>query len=137
MQCGHCDVETWQRAKKGLNAEERKSCPPRDLVGELYLMNLGGDCSQCCCVPAKAQELSPSGASSLGNPDQTCRQEGLEQSRAAGALPSKTCDSNCRDIVAQLQVPFLSWQSLLKTPSKCFFNASKRLSFSRLLISAL
>lgn len=54
-----------------------------------------------------------------------------------GALPIQKFDSNCRDVAAWLQVPFLSWQSLLKTASKCFFNGSKCLSFSRALTSAL
>lgn len=76
--------------------------------------------------------------SSLGNPDQTCRQGGLEQSKALGAVPIQVFHLNCRDVVAPLlQVPFLSWQSLLKTRSKCFFSRSKLLSFSSPLISAL
>lgn len=41
-------------------------------------------------------------------------QRGAEQSKALGALPIQMFDSHCRDVIARLQVPFLSWQNSLQ-----------------------
>lgn len=69
--------------------EERKSCSARDLDGEPYLINLGGGCSQCCCVPAKKPGIVSIGSLPLEILTRPADKEGWSRARLWGQCPSR------------------------------------------------